>query len=334
MIHYRTAPTFTTWKINSFVTTKFTISPQSNPIFSPAPRTISPPPPRRAGPDVQSRPKRPHRRPQISRHNKQGRTSVACHISLSDVNRSRSEASSPRLPERWNGGSITPGRRNGGTPPQCDSPSPRRLEIVSLARRGHEIENGNRPFRMGGVGRSEGSNVGCSHSAGCPLFPLLRANLQGWRDYYCDSQDQWLGCARYQMSLTGERVPISLLPNGAHARHLENPGDAGRSRAADPRQVPRQAPPPQHNPWSQGSASGSQPAPARPPEPSGHGIAAPGSAAQWGAASPQTQGTHYHPSAPPQNPQPHTQPSQHAPQAPSQKRGWWARFTEWMGGPA
>ena len=66
-----------------------------------------------------------------------------------------------------------------------------------------------------------GSNVGCSHAAECPLFPLLRASLQGWRDYYCDSGHQWQECARYQKSLTGEPVPISLLPNGVVARHLE-----------------------------------------------------------------------------------------------------------------
>lgn len=97
--------------------------------------------------------------------------------------------------------------------------------------------------------------MSCSHAAGCPLFPLLRASLQGWRDYYCDSEDQWLGCARYQVSLTGERVPISLLPNGARARHLEDAATGqDRSGAAGP----EQAPPPQHNPWPPESASRSQ----------------------------------------------------------------------------
>lgn len=76
--------------------------------------------------------------------------------------------------------------------------------------------------------------MSCSHAAGCPLFPLLRASLRGWREYYCDSDDQWLGCARYQVSLTGERVPISLLPNGARARHLEDVTEADRAGAANP----------------------------------------------------------------------------------------------------
>lgn len=176
--------------------------------------------------------------------------------------------------------------------------------------------------------------MGCSHTAGCPLFPLLRASLRGWRDYYCDSEDQWLGCARYQVSLTGERVPISLLPNGARARHLEDAAaDADRSGAAYPEQSPQQAQPAQHNPWSPESASWSQPAPARPPEPS-FGTAAPETVAQFGAASPPIPVSHYQPSPPSQIPQPHTHPSRHARQAPSSKRGWWTRFTEWMGGPA
>ncbi len=206
----------------------------------------------------------------------------------------------------------------------------------TLTRRRPEIENGNRPHRMGGLCRSEGSNVGCSHAAGCPLFPLLRASLQGWRDYYCDSEDQWLGCARYQMSLTGERVPISLLPNGASARHLEAAAaDADRSSAPTPEQRPRQAHPPQHYQWSPESASWSQPAPAaRPSEPSEPVTAAPETTARFGAASPPIPVSHDQPSPPPESPQPPDRPSRHSRQAPGSKRGWWARFTEWMGGPA
>ncbi|EFL30105.1 conserved hypothetical protein [Streptomyces viridochromogenes DSM 40736] len=187
----------------------------------------------------------------------------------------------------------------------------------------------------GGVRRSEGSNVSCSHAAGCPLFPLLRASLQGWRDYYCDSEDQWLGCARYQVSLTGERVPISLLPNGARARHLEDAA-TGQDRygAATPEQGPQQAPPPQHNPWPPEDTSWSQPVPAWPAEPSDAGTAAPETAARFGAASPTTPVSHYRPSPSPPFPQPSDPPSRHAGRGPSPKRGWWARFTEWMGGPA
>lgn len=235
---------------------------------------------------------------------------------------------------RRTSGSITPGRRNGGTAPQCDRPSSRRLRSSTRTRRGQDFENGDRPDRMGGAGRSEGSNVGCSHSAGCPLFPLLRASLQGWRDYYCDSEDQWLGCARYQVSLTGERVPISLLPNGARARHLEEMAGTERYGAAYPEQRQQQAPPPRHDPRPAVSAAWPQPAPTRPPEPSGPRSAAPQSEAQWQAASAPIPVTPYQPSPPPQIPQPPDRPARHARQAPGSKRGWWARFTEWMGGPA
>lgn len=188
--------------------------------------------------------------------------------------------------------------------------------------------------RTSGVCRSEGSDVGCSHAVGCPLFPLLRGSLQGWRSYYCDTEDRWLGCARYQMSLTGDRVPISLLPNGARARHLEDMATGADRSAANSEQTPQQAPPPHHDPWSAQSASWPQPAPAQPPQPHVPATAAPETVAQFGAASPPIQVSHHQPSPPLQAPQPHHRPSRHVRQAPGSKRGWWARFTEWMGGPA
>ncbi|GAA1279747.1 hypothetical protein GCM10009646_78400 [Streptomyces aureus] len=177
--------------------------------------------------------------------------------------------------------------------------------------------------------------MGCSHTAGCPLFPLLKASLQGWRDYYCDSEDQWLGCARYQMSLTGERVPISLLPNGARARHLEDTAEgADRSSAAGPEQGAQQARPPQPNPWQQENPSRSQPAPAWPAEPSEPVTTASDAAAQFGPASPTISASHYTPSSSAWAPQPADRPSRRAGQSSRSKRGLWARFTEWMGGPA
>lgn len=218
---------------------------------------------------------------------------------------------------------------------RIDRPSPRHFGIVGLARRGHGTENGQPLSRTGGVRRSEGSNVSCSHAVGCPLFPLLRSSLQGWRDYYCDSEDHWLGCARYEMSLTGERVPISLLPNGARARHLEDAGgDMGRSGAVDPGQEPLQAPPPQRHPWSPESASWSQPEPARPPQPSGPAAAASEAGIRLGPASAPISVSVHRPSPSPQFPQPQDRPSRRARQGTRSKRGLWARFTEWMGGPA
>jgi hypothetical protein len=213
--------------------------------------------------------------------------------------------------------------------------------------------------------------VGCSHAAGCPLFPLLRESLRGWRDYYCDSNDQWLGCARYQMSLTGERVPISLLPNGAHARHFEDAGGTGRPGAAAPRQAERQAvrqaPSPQSDPWSaEGSAFGAQSwaagpsapaAPAAPDASAGHRVAGPETVTPWATAPPSIPLTQSPPRPAPashqhQPPygaqygatydtgpgaQPHGRSARHAPQASAAggpKRGLWARFTDWMRRPA
>lgn len=239
------------------------------------------------------------------------------------------------------------GHRNNGciTPELGDGQSqygavPAFLDALrsSTGRARTRTENGNRAPQTGGVRRSGGSNMACSHAAGCPLFPLLRASLQGWRDYYCDSEDRWRDCARYQLSLTGERVPITLLPNGHHALHLRAEADAGRSGAANSSQAPRQAPPSQPDSWSPETASGSQPAPARSPEPYGPGTAAPESTAHWETAPFET--------APPPPPTWHHQPSPHAQfaqpadhsvryrrQAPSSKRGWWARLADWMRGP-
>ena len=59
--------------------------------------------------------------------------------------------------------------------------------------------------------------TGCTHVSGCPLFPKLNASLRGWRDAYCDSDTGWSACARYQRSLSGQVVPLTLLPNGRDA---------------------------------------------------------------------------------------------------------------------
>lgn len=87
--------------------------------------------------------------------------------------------------------------------------------------------------------------MSCSHATGCPLFPLLNASLQGWRDFYCDSREErWRDCARYKLSLTSTRVPISLLPNGHHAQHLKRDADADSCGAAGPRQASQSRPDP------------------------------------------------------------------------------------------
>lgn len=176
--------------------------------------------------------------------------------------------------------------------------------------------------------------MGCSHTVGCPLFPLLRASLQGWRDHYCDSEDQWRECARYQMALTGERVPISLLPNGARARHLEDMAGTGRSGAAEPGQAPRQVPPDRPDAWSPDTGSWSQPAPTRPPGPSGPVIGTPRPVAWIGSAPPSAPVWPDRPSVPVHVLKTSDRPARHARQAAGSKRGWWNRFAEWMKGPA
>jgi hypothetical protein len=99
--------------------------------------------------------------------------------------------------------------------------------------------------------------MGCTHVSGCPLFPKLNASLRGWRDAYCDSGAGWQSCARYQRSLTGHVVPLTLLPNGHDAQVIMRAGPvatATRSRFATDRPV-------DHRP---GSPFESAPEPARP----------------------------------------------------------------------
>lgn len=73
--------------------------------------------------------------------------------------------------------------------------------------------------------------MACSHAAACPLFPLLNSSLDGWRRCYCDSSDGWRTCARYKQSLRGQYVPLSLLPNGHDASHLQSAAE--RASGAD-----------------------------------------------------------------------------------------------------
>lgn len=63
--------------------------------------------------------------------------------------------------------------------------------------------------------------MSCSHAASCPLFPRLQASLEGWRRTYCDHDTAWQGCARYELSLSGGSVPITLLPNGHNIQVVE-----------------------------------------------------------------------------------------------------------------
>lgn len=144
--------------------------------------------------------------------------------------------------------------------------------------------------------------LGCSHTATCPLFPLLNASLQSWRDYYCDTEDGWLDCARYKMAVTGQPVPITLLPNGKEAQLLRQVAEAGGVGGAAARRAPQQAPPPEFTSRPPPAVVPyDRPSPGRPPAP----------------PFPQYHGNHpAHPPLP-------------APKAPA-KRRWWTRLIDWM----
>lgn len=56
--------------------------------------------------------------------------------------------------------------------------------------------------------------MACSHTVRCELFAQFALNpaLGIWQQHYCDGD--YTRCARYQISLKGQTVPLNLLPNG------------------------------------------------------------------------------------------------------------------------
>ena len=56
--------------------------------------------------------------------------------------------------------------------------------------------------------------MSCSHTADCPLFAqfAMEPSLAVWKQHFCDSE--FTKCVRYQLSLKGEAVPLTLMPNG------------------------------------------------------------------------------------------------------------------------
>lgn len=156
--------------------------------------------------------------------------------------------------------------------------------------------------------------MACSHTTACPLFPLLNSSLDGWRRCYCDSADGWRECARYQQALRGQYVPLSLLPNGHDARHLQHAGADGGSGAAGPGGP--QAAPTSSGPTLVDLLFEHAPPPARTPP----GDELPG-----------------RPSPVPRTPSP-APPSSPAARPVSHERrptrSWWTRLTEWMRTPA
>ncbi len=56
--------------------------------------------------------------------------------------------------------------------------------------------------------------MACTHSSNCQLYPQFAADaaLKLWKQHYCEGD--FNKCARYQLSLQGKAVPLTLLPNG------------------------------------------------------------------------------------------------------------------------
>jgi len=56
--------------------------------------------------------------------------------------------------------------------------------------------------------------MSCSHISNCELFAQFAQNpaLILWKTHYCNGGFQ--SCARFQRSLAGESIPLTLLPNG------------------------------------------------------------------------------------------------------------------------
>ena len=94
---------------------------------------------------------------------------------------------------------------------------------------------------MGKASPSKGSLLSCTHADSCPLFPRLQASLEGWRRNYCDHATNWNTCARYERSLSGATVPITLLPNGRTIQLVEQPQTTTtvvEDRPADAEELP------------------------------------------------------------------------------------------------
>jgi len=56
--------------------------------------------------------------------------------------------------------------------------------------------------------------MSCTHSKSCPLFAqfALHPALSIWQQRYCEQDFQQ--CVRYEKSLSGVAIPVTLLPNG------------------------------------------------------------------------------------------------------------------------
>jgi hypothetical protein len=158
--------------------------------------------------------------------------------------------------------------------------------------------------------------MACSHASGCPLFPKLNASLSGWRDAYCDSDSGWKSCARYTQSLTGQAVPITLLPNGKYAHTVTRSGVGAQA----PQQRSRFESLPRVGAIRPGTPFEDAPAPVR----------APAASSPWDALPSPVLVRTPTPAPTPAPRQARTPPN---PATPARER-WWTRLVNWMRGPA
>lgn len=58
----------------------------------------------------------------------------------------------------------------------------------------------------------------CTHSKNCQLYAqfAMEPSLRLWKQRYCASEYE--KCARYQLALEGQSVPLALLPNGRRVK--------------------------------------------------------------------------------------------------------------------
>ena len=58
--------------------------------------------------------------------------------------------------------------------------------------------------------------MACKWFSVCPLRRLERegAISSKWRVEYCESEDNWANCVRYQMDEQGKPHPYNMMPDG------------------------------------------------------------------------------------------------------------------------
>lgn len=87
--------------------------------------------------------------------------------------------------------------------------------------------------------------MACTHKESCALFPVisLSSALKIWQTFYCDGRYQT--CERYKLSLAGQPVAASLLPNGKilDVGNAPRPATENRPGAPTTRVAPAQSEP-------------------------------------------------------------------------------------------